>query len=318
MSDLKLGNTDILVLIGIFKVVPYIWFKSLNQYYNFDYHSLRANISYLKKSGYLSLEKDREGLEYLFLTKKGFEKVKGYIPLNYEWRKWGNQRTDTIHRVHHLIIFNFLIDYISEFRDENILGRKVKNPGDFEGYNIEEIYTDYEPDKCRFAFKYSGYEIDLRPDMILKPSKGDEQVVVCLEADTGQMGMAPVFNKIIRYGMLCHHELKSLGMQKVKLYFSFHSQKRAESMFKYPKELKRDGLMYELFNQGLVLKYKSNKSKAQILTLEFLKVLKEGKLEIYAGVERSGFENYKKVDFLGNLIEVCDKFGKYGILRSLE
>lgn len=298
MRQIKLGNRDILVLIGVFKVLPYGWFKMLNEYLDFDHKSFRASVSYLKKSGYLTMEIDREGMKYLYLTRKGILKVKGFVPIDYTWTRWTRQRTDTIHRDHHMVIFHFLIDYILKFKDEEVLSGSYKGLGDFRGYNIEQIYTDYDGDKCKYQFKYSGYDIDVKPDMILLPTINEEEVVICLEADTGSVTIGKNYNKILRYCMMCHHELKKQGIQKIKLYFSFQSKRRLDTMFKYPKVLKRDGLLYEMFDQGLVQRYQSGKSKAQMTTRELKRVLEEGKLEIYAGVERGGFDGYDRVDLL--------------------
>ena len=312
---LAFRTDDFLVLIGIFKILPWGWFKILPKYYDFNYGALRAKVHNSKKAGYLTIEEDREHLEYLVLTKKGVDRVKQIIPLSYEFRPWKGYRSDTIHRSHHRIIFHFLLDWINYFSDEpdpsGLKGRpritKKVLAGDFSKYNIEAVYTDYEPDLCRFAFKYSGYEIDLRPDMILKPSKEANEVLICLEADTGSMSISLLYNKILRYCMLAHANFNYQGVQKIKLYFSFQSIRRAETVFKFPKVLNSNGLIYELFNQGLVQKYINAKSKASIRTVDLIKVLKEEKIELYSGLERMGFENFQKVDLLGNILEVCDR-----------
>jgi hypothetical protein len=300
---MNLNRNEILSIVGVFKVLPYTWISTLPKYYNFDYTSFMNRVNMARKQGYCEVTIARDDTKYITLTRKGYERVKSLIPLNYSFRGSNTlTRVDTIHRNHHRMIFYFLlawIDYHFKLRGE---------------YNIDSVFTDYEPNECRFSFKYAGLDIDLRPDMVLHPLHQDQESLICIEADTGTMSIPKLFNKIIRYGMYAKNDFEKSGIQKMKVYFSFQSDKRANNVFRYPKLKKQDGLLYELFNQGLVLKYISEKGKAQIRTADFIKVLKEDKLEFYSGTEHMAFDEYTKVDFLDNISQTCDKLEKYKLI----
>lgn len=309
---LSLYREEILVLIGIFKVVPKHWFTKLNKYFDIPQNLIISNTNTAIRQGFLELNEDTCDLSYYYLPKKGYDRVRDIVPLYYDWKAWkaNTSRTDTIHQNHHRIVFYFLLDWLKKYKDGEEKG--------YEKYNLEEVLTDYDRDKCRFDFKYEKFDIKLSPDCIIRPGKGETHTLVCLEADTGTVRSKVNFGKILKYLMYANMNFDYSSVKKIKLYFSFQSRGRQDLLFKSDKDNKNVGLIYECFNQGVNCKFLAEKIGAELSISKILEIFKDNLVEIYVGQERSGLDNYTKVDMYNNILSACEDIRRYGLVKEYQ
>ncbi len=74
-----------------------------------------------------------------------------------------------------------------------------------------------------------------------------------------------------------------------------------ENVFQQPATRKSHGLIYPMFDQGIVQRYIGEKSKAHIRTRDLKEVFESGGVELYAGLCDNNIDQLNLVDLNNNI-----------------
>ena len=290
-KDLTFTRDLLLKITLVLKVVPVSWVYALNESYEIDKKIINNIIHSMRRNGFISFEQKYPGERFIFLTQKGFDRASKQIKPNYSYKSWskGATRTETIFRHHHYITFRFLLDYISNSE------------------TLANVYVDYDRD-CKLGFKVGNHEYNIYPDALIRSKDQDNyHKIICLEADTGQEEIKRIFDKLLRYLIYIHKNFSSEDITQLKIYFSFATSRRAESVFKPSTEGNKNGVIYSLYNQGTRMSFLYEKTQESLGIREFFDILKSSKIELYFGTIENTASEFEKVEFLENILASCPK-----------
>ncbi len=285
----------ILKITLVLKVVPVSWVYALNESYEVDKSKINNLIHSMRRNGFISFEQKYPGERFIFLTQKGFDRASKEIKPNYSYKSWskGATRTETIFRHHHYITFRFLLDYIANSEA------------------LANVYVDYDRE-CKLGFKVGNHEYNIYPDALIRSNSQDSyHKVICLEADTGQEEIKRIFDKLLRYLIYIQKSFSTEDVDQVKVYFSFATSRRAESVFKLSEDGNKNGIVYSLYNQGTRLNFLYEKTPESLGIREFLDIVKSGKIELYYGTIENTADEFEKIDYLENIIANCPKTAEF-------
>jgi hypothetical protein len=172
--------------------------------------------------------------------------------------------------------------FVWEFLDDNLDIIKNKDI---------KIYTDTDVNNCKLRFKYQGYDLEFRPDVLIKVrSKYDKtnKKLIMVENDTGTENTIQIYRKFVRYGFYLDktHILKDklkedIYFPDVKLYFMCTSKQR----------------LHNIFIKGNLAKYfkmvNSFKGRFHLKTKKYLELLEKD----YFGFYIMNWEDYEPEEF---------------------
>jgi len=289
-TTIKLTRSLILNLALILKVVPMSWLYALDEVYQMESNKIVDLLHGLRRDGFVTFEQRYPGEKFIYLTQKGFDRASQNIPPSYSYRSWskGANRTETIFRNHHYITFRFLLSFLANYEQ------------------IATVYTDYDREECRLAFTLGRHDYYIYPDSLLRlDTEQDYNKLICLESDTGQEEIKKIFDKLLRYLIFIHRSFLSQNLEQIKIYFSFKTQRRADSIFKLPTGSQKTGLIYPLFDQDTRISFYQDKTPDSLGIREFFSILLDNQIEIYTGLVDTEPKDFEKVDLLNNILSCC-------------
>jgi len=291
-SQLNLSLEILLQMVLIMKVVPLRWIRQLPEQYQVNKFSVYNRVNNARTQEYIKISQDITGEKLLYLTPKGYKKATEILPAEYSYRRWTKDasRKATIYQEHHYILFRFFLDYLNKYQ------------------TAERILSDYDTG-CLLVYDKTSKDV-LKPDGIIRPKEvGEYYNLVCIEADTGTKSQTKLFDQILRYLIFAHNNFDNEAIEKVKVYFSFKSQNRLNSVFTFS-EKQHKGNIFKFF-RNRQLKFKDSKVKTNMPIEYILKVLKNEEVEFYAGVLNNGYNGFEKVNFLEKMKEASPKWERY-------
>ncbi len=281
----------LLVLVLIMKIVPYRWFVQLSEQYQVTKKKCYNLITVANKFDCLMSVSNISNEKMLYLTEKGYNKAIEQVRVNYNYKAWtkeaGKFRSSTIQRDHHYILFHFFVQYLGLNLDAEI------------------IYTDY--DQKSLIDYVGGKDVKIRPDGVIRP-KENYQKLICVEADTGTESHKKLFYKLLKYIWYAKNNFGGMdGVQTVELYFSFHSRNRLENILTVDLAGNKGNLFKFFANHS----YNLPKSKEKIYIEDVYKVLRDGKLNLQAGVYSEGLEKFEPLLLWRKILEANPKWSNF-------
>lgn len=221
------AREKVLYTIFLFRCIPMIYIsKGLTAFTNLKGY---YNVYNLAKTGHIIPITDVSLRTYLYLTEKGYRYVQEKILEGREPQYRYMRARDRRLSISPHMFYN--LRFVWNFIDKNFGLLKKKDI---------RIYTDTDVNNCKLRFNYQGYNLEIRPDVLIKirskDGKQNEKLII-VENDTGSENTIQIYRKFIRYGFyldktgILHSSGKGIYYPDVEHYFICESGKRLQNLF---------------------------------------------------------------------------------------